>query len=251
MKILLIAGHGAGDSGAVATIDGAKYQEANLTREVVANLKPMLEKYGATVGVYPTSHNAYTDYNNGKLVSTANFKGYDYVLEIHFNAGRNDLKGDGKAAGDECYWPSRGIATGLENPITSRLFTGVAQRQSKSGQFAVINTANGYGVKANLLEVCFIDDADDMRLYIKNKNAVAQGIADGIAAVYKLKKAEDKNMMFKDIGKSAFKDDIEWGAKLGIASGYTDGTFKPDEPCTRGMMMAFIHRYDKAKKEGK
>ncbi len=88
MKILLIAGHGAQDSGAVATIDGVRYREADLTREVVGNLKPLLESYGVGVGVYPTSHDAYTDYKNGKLVANANFSAYDYILEIHFNAGR-------------------------------------------------------------------------------------------------------------------------------------------------------------------
>lgn len=58
MKILLISGHGAGDPGAVAKIDGRVYREADLTREVVANLKPLLEQYGAKVDVYPTARNA-------------------------------------------------------------------------------------------------------------------------------------------------------------------------------------------------
>ncbi|MBQ0141286.1 MAG: N-acetylmuramoyl-L-alanine amidase [Prevotellaceae bacterium] len=124
MNILLIAGHGAQDSGAVAKIDGVQYREADLTREVVSNLKKALENYGVNVSVYPTSHDAYTDYKNNKLTSFANFKSYNYVLEIHFNAGGSDLRGDGKIKGDECFWPSRGAATGLETPITSRLFTG-------------------------------------------------------------------------------------------------------------------------------
>lgn len=189
MKILLIAGHGAGDPGATAKIDGKTYKEAELTREVVKNLKPKLEAYGAKVAVYPTTRNAYPDSQSGTLQANANFKVADYILEIHFNAGRSDLKGDGKVAGDECYWPSRGKATGLEKPMTSRLFKGYAQRQSKSGAFSVINTSATHGKKANLLEVCFIDDADDMRIYLKNKTAIAQNIADGVAEYYGLKKA--------------------------------------------------------------
>lgn len=55
---------------------------------------------------------------------------------------------------------------------------------------------------------------------------------------------------FSDIENSPYKSDIEFCAKLGVAGGYPDGTFRPGEPCTRGMMMAFIHRYDNAK-EGK
>ena len=47
MKILLIAGHGAGDPGA----SGCGYREANLTRELVNLIAPKLRKY-AIVDVY-------------------------------------------------------------------------------------------------------------------------------------------------------------------------------------------------------
>lgn len=242
MKILLIAGHGAGDPGAVAKIDGVTYQEAKLTREVVFNLKPLLEQYGATVSVYPTTRNAYADSQpsqHGKLSSTANFKAYDYVLEIHFNSAAKDLGGNGATTGVECFWPSRGASTGVELPITSRIAKfGFRQRQNRAGQLAVINTANGYGVKANLLEVCFVDDADDMRLYMKNRKAVAQAIADGIGAVYKLKKAP-----FVDIANNAFRSDIEWGISKGITTGYADGSFRPNEACTRGQVVTFLWRF--------
>ena len=52
MKILLIAGHGDGDCGAL----GCGYEEANLTREVVGLLKTQLGKY-ADVDVFDTSKN--------------------------------------------------------------------------------------------------------------------------------------------------------------------------------------------------
>lgn len=68
---------------------------------------------------------------------------------------------------------------------------------------------------------------------------------------YASKATKEENEVFTDIGNSAFKEDIEWGEKLGIAKGYADGTFKPNEPITRGQMLAILHRYDKAKREGK
>lgn len=239
MKILLIAGHGAGDSGAVAKINGTTYKEADLTREVVKNLKPMLEEYGVSVTTYPTSHDAYADYKNGTLAKTANFKNFDYVLEIHFNAGGTDLKGDGKVKGDEIFWASRGKATGLETAITSRLFTGVAQRQSKSGQFAVINTAAGYGVKANLLEVCFIDDVDDMKIYLNNKKKIAQNIADGIAEYFKLNKIieeDDEVVRYKtinDIPAGTYRDKVKDYVKRGIIKGKGDGVLDLTEDMIR------------------
>ena len=42
MKILLISGHGYGDPGAIGTCNGVKYKEADLTREVVSALAPLL-----------------------------------------------------------------------------------------------------------------------------------------------------------------------------------------------------------------
>ena len=77
MKILLIAGHGQGDPGACAL----GYQEADLTRELVSLVRPKLSKY-AEVTVFDTNKNPYTYLKSNKY----NFKEYDYVLEIHFNA---------------------------------------------------------------------------------------------------------------------------------------------------------------------
>ena len=54
MKILLIAGHGAGDPGA----SGCGYKEANLTRELVNLIAPNLRKY-ATVDVYNQNRSAF------------------------------------------------------------------------------------------------------------------------------------------------------------------------------------------------
>ena len=183
MKILLISGHGAGDSGAVATIDGKTYEEAKLTIEVVDALAPILRKKGAEVTVYDKTRDAFKDYKLGTLY----FGKQDYLLEIHFNACVEDYKGDGKTTGTEIYYPSRGKESGAENAILKKLAAlGFKNRGVKSGAFAVINRAAALGFKANLLEVCFIDDADDMRLFNANKDKVAEAIADGIAEAFKL-----------------------------------------------------------------
>ena len=60
MKILLIAGHGAGDPGA----SGCGYREANLTRELVNLIAPKLRKY-AIVDVYNENRSAFYDVQNG------------------------------------------------------------------------------------------------------------------------------------------------------------------------------------------
>lgn len=61
--------------------------------------------------------------------------------------------------------------------------------------------------------------------------------------------------IFSDIEGSAHKKRIEHIASLGIMSGYADGTFKPNEPITRGAAASVADRIieyvDKAIKEGK
>jgi hypothetical protein len=175
MKILLISGHGAGDPGAVGTCNGVKYKEADLTREVVSALAAKM-KSCADVTVYDQSRNAYTDYCNGTLKNRAKFENYDFVLEIHFNAFKAD-SGDGKNKGVEIFAKGNGdIERNIVNNIAALGFT---NRGVKSNSFAVINTARSKGTRAALLEVCFIDDADDMKLYLAKKNDIVTAIAKG------------------------------------------------------------------------
>lgn len=178
MKILVIAGHGAGDPGAVATIDGKQYKEADLTREAANLVCKALLARGADVTQYDPERNAYSDYQSGKLSATAKFEQYQYCLELHFNAAASDLKGNGRTTGVEVYWPSVGTASGVEGALLDAVHSlGFTERRAKSGAFAVINTAYRSGCKANLLELCFLDDADDVRLWNKKKQDVCEAIA--------------------------------------------------------------------------
>lgn len=191
MKMLLIAGHGASDPGAVGTVDGVTYREATLTREVVAGLQKALSGY-AEVAVYDTGRNAYADYKAGALRTLAQFSKYDYVLEIHFNAFKAD-RGDGKTKGVECWVTKAEKGVAVEEAMVKEVAAlGFANRRVKrTDDLAVIRTAKQSGVSAALLEVCFIDDADDMRLYLSKKQQVAQAVANGIIKGFGLKKAVD------------------------------------------------------------
>ena len=178
MKILLISGHGAGDPGATGTCNGVKYKEADLTREVVSALAATLKGY-AEVTVYDQTRNAYKDYCNGTLNSRANFGNYDFVLEVHFNAWQAD-SGDGKNKGVEIFAKS---GSNIEGDIVKNIAAlGFTNRGVKSNSFAVINTARSKGTRAALLEVCFIDDADDMKLYLAKRNDIVLAIAKAFCA---------------------------------------------------------------------
>ena len=178
MKVLLIAGHGNGDIGA----RGNGYEEYKLTRELVNILAPKLRKY-CVVDVYEQSRNAYHDVNNG----TFKAYGYDYVLEIHFNAFNIS------AHGTECFVIPEEKGITIEQEIMKRMGKYFKLRDNdnifdgvKRTRFAVINAVKQHGGSGALLEVCFIDNAANIETYQTNKVAIADGIVEGIAVGFGL-----------------------------------------------------------------
>ena len=173
MRILLIAGHGDGDPGAI----GNGHAEADLTREVVRRLKPLLP---CSVDIADTSRNWFTWLGSHSYIFTA----YDYVLEIHFNSGGGH--------GTEIFvTTSEQNTTAEANIVNSLAVAGLANRGVKRKNFRVISRVKSQGVSAALLEVCFIDSASDMTVWKQKSGALIQAIADGIKRGFNLKGADE------------------------------------------------------------
>lgn len=249
MRILIICGHGAGDVGACAKIEGKTYKEATETRVMGKKLQSQLKKYkNVTVDLYPTSRNAYEDIKNGKR--QVNFALYDYIIELHFNACVGDLNGNGKTTGTEIFVTKVDKTTDTEERIVKYIADlGFKNRGVKRENYTVIWNANQKcSVESALLEICFIDDADDMAIYTKNKDNIAKKIAEAIAKSYKLKLKSDKSLSVGDtiMVKANAKDlnsgqkykpfvykeqyyvvrvdkgnKVAFGTKLGVVVGYT------------------------------
>lgn len=183
MNVFLIAGHGDGDSGAV----GNGYKEADLTREVTAAVPKFLSAY-ANVTVGDTNR----DWFKWLKRNTFDFKPYDYVLEIHFNSGAGDLKGDGIITGTEVYVTRSEEKVTVEEEILKRMSEiGFTSRGVKRKNFSVISKVKAQGVSSALLEVAFIDDKDDMELYKLKELSVAWAISRGIAEGFNLISEEE------------------------------------------------------------
>lgn len=173
MRLLLIAGHGNGDPGAI----GNGYREADLTREVVRRLKPLLP---CSVNIADTSRNWFEWLGSHSY----DFTKYDYVLEIHFNSGGGH--------GTEIYVTTSERNTTVEaNIVNSLAVAGLRNRGIKRKNFRVISRIKSQGVSAALLEVCFIDSASDMTVWRQKSDALIQAIADGIKRGFGLKGVDE------------------------------------------------------------
>ena len=183
MNILLIAGHGQGDSGAVAN----GYKEAELTREIVNSIYEKLKLY-ANVDIFDINKNMYKYLQKNSF----DFKKYDYVFEVHFNAGTNDLT-DSTTGTEILIHPKetgRSVEENILNNISALGFKnrGIKERTNLKN----MNICKGVqGVSYCLLEVCFIDDKDDMKLYQEKKEKISQAICDGIVYGFGLIKSND------------------------------------------------------------
>ncbi len=181
MRILLIAGHGQGDPGAV----GCGYKEADLTRKIVAGIEPILSRYAEVVVFDPSVKMSSYLAKGGKY----DFTSFDYVIEIHFNAHKGGAA-DGKLKGSEILVHPTESVTKVEQVILRNLQAlGFTSRGIKKNRrdLIVMNTCKGaQGVSYALVEVCFIDDPDDMTHYINNASLVNEAIAEGIIEGFKL-----------------------------------------------------------------
>lgn len=193
MKILLISGHGAGDPGTVSRFG----KEADETIYMVEEIKKTLSAY-AQVDLYPTERNAYKDAKAGKLA--VDFGNYGYVLEVHFNSGAADLKGNGRTTGTEIFVTTAEKTVGVETKIVQSIAAlGFKSRGVKRTNFTVIYRAKAAGVSSALLEVCFIDDKDDMSVYAAKKAQIAAAVANAIAVQFGLKKGNQAAPVAKEI----------------------------------------------------
>lgn len=229
MRILLIAGHGAGDSGAC----GNGYREADVTREVVALLNERFRGVCAAE-VADTSKNWFEYLGSHNF----NFTGYDYVLEIHFNSGGG--------TGAEIFVTTSERRIGVETAIVKQISNTVGYRNRgvKRTNFRVISRVKAQGVSSALLEVCFIDNASDVNTYQDRKSDIANAIVNGIAEGFGLKQSTPSHWAERycnkliDLGyitDDSWKNydcDLPVSYALALLDKTTGGTWKSDEADT-------------------
>ncbi|GFI26763.1 N-acetylmuramoyl-L-alanine amidase LytC [Lachnospiraceae bacterium] len=265
--VVLDAGHGGRDSGAV----GNGLYEKSLTLKIAQYCKAELEKYKG-VKVYLTRAND-TFVDLSKRVSKASAVKADVFVSIHLNSSS-----DTKAKGAEVFYPNsnyrpsigekgRKLAGAIQKNLVS---LGLRDRKIKTRSsmigskypddstadyYAVIRGSKQAGFPGVIVEHAFISNPSDAGKHLKTAVALkklAAADAEGIAACYGLKKAKDqtltKTKITKLTGKTSSSVSIGW-SKVKGASGYEiyrsnsrDGVYEPIASVKKATTVSFRDR---------
>ena len=167
MTQLVICGHGQGKTDYDA---GAVNRSLNITEAQKVRELAELMKQHATKTHFITDKNVY-DFSNIANIS----KGYESVTELHFNSFNGTAQGTEVLIKDG-FKPDS-LDTGLKN---------VLEKYFKARGFKFVNWLYNANVMANtgisyrLIEVCFIDNNNDMAIYEKNKHVIARELMEVI-----------------------------------------------------------------------
>lgn len=161
-KLFIIAGHGAGDPGAV----GYGYNEADRVR-VLAN--KIMEIGGSDVSCYDQARDCYQD--NG--LSTINLAEGTQVLELHMDSASSSARG-GHVIIKEGFSPDQ-YDSSLANFIGT-MFPGRSTLVSQRSDLQNVNVAASRGIPYRLLECCFISNEGDLSKFNSSMDQLARGI---------------------------------------------------------------------------
>ena len=177
MRIGIDFGHTLSGEGTGAV--GCGYKEQDLTRALGKQVIDYLLKEGHTVINCTVDKASSNQLQLKGRVDKANKQTLDLFVSIHFNACVNDEKGNGKTTGTEVLIYS---TTSKAKPYAQRIVDNISKLGLKNRG---VKTSSAYVLRytnapALLIETCFIDDKDDMDIYLRNSKTVAKAIAEGI-----------------------------------------------------------------------
>ena len=178
MKINVSAGHN--PDGKVACGAVGLIKESTEARTVKDKVINYLRKAGHTA--YDCTCNNGTSQNDvlQNIIEKCNSNIVDLDVSIHFNSGANDKKGNGKSTGVEVLVYSKSSKAYDEaTRICSKLSAiGFKNRGVKvNDDLYVLRKTNA---AALLIEVCFVDDKDDVEIYKKNVDNISKAIAEAL-----------------------------------------------------------------------
>ena len=225
MKINVHAGHNPANKvacGAVGLLD-----ESTENRNVVKELKAILEAEGHIVYDCTCDNGTSVSDVINKIVAKSNANTVDLDISIHFNSGVNDKLGNSKSTGTECLIYN---TSNNKEAIAKRICANIAQLGYKNRGVKIrtdLSILKKTKAPCVLVECCFVDDKDDVKLY--NAKSIAKAIAQGIIN----KTIEDK------------KENVFYRVVAGSYSNYANAEAQIRNLEAKGIKNAFIDIYKK------
>ena len=181
-KYNIHGGHNRIVSGASALLD-----EVTEDRKVKDGVISRLRSLGHTAYDCTDDKGRSQGANLANIVAKCNAHTVDVDVSIHLNLGRKDKKGDGKTGGAEVFiydYELKDLAKAVADAIAEEFGyalrsdettpSGYAGVKIKKSLYVLRNTKN----KAMLVECCFVDDADDAKVW--NADRCAGAIVKGL-----------------------------------------------------------------------
>lgn len=268
--IALDPGHGGVDSGAVNTVDGKTYVEADIALKIAYAMKAELETFKNVRVIMTRTDAAGNEYTSesGAVKPRVDFaveRSADLLVSLHLNA--TDTKNSAKGAcvlvtngnylpeiANQEYALAQNVLAQLRNlgiPTNNASDGGLLMRNSADRKNPNGTVADYYGIiyyalqeqlPSILIEHCFINNDNECRQFLSSDEkiaAIGTANARSIAAYYGLEKA---HLVMTDCDGHWAKADIDAAVDAGWVSGYPDYTFRPNEPVTRAMFVALLAR---------
>lgn len=176
MKINVHAGHN--PDGKVACGACGIIKESTEARKVKNQVIKLLREKGHTVYDCTCSSGKSQSDVLQQIVKKCNKHQVDLDVSIHFNAGASDKNGNGKTTGTEVLVYSENSKAKPHAERTAKAISklGFKNRGVKiRDNLYFLHRTNS---PAMLIECCFVDDKDDVKLY--NYKEMAAAIVDGI-----------------------------------------------------------------------
>lgn len=200
-KLYIIAGHGAGDSGAV----GGGQTEADTVRKLAARVKAL---GGSEVEVLDTSRNWYAD----KGISTLNLPKGAMLLELH-----RDSANDASARGAHVIIKDGYNADAFDKALAQKLsaiFPGRSNIIVGRSDLGNVNRAAARGINYRLAEVGFISNATDRQIFDSRMDDIAKAIleAAGIKASSTTTSSAKRAQLYSTNGTDAQSFKPQWNS---------------------------------------
>lgn len=180
-KIMIVAGHGYNDPGAV----GNGTNERDFIRaNIVDRVANYLKQAGNTVAVYGKDQDMYQDTAYGEQVGNktdyglywVKSQGYEIVVEFHLDSGAST------ASGGHVIIPSGLAADNIDNGLQQSIqkFVGTIRGITQRSDLLHCNVAKAEYINYRLVELGFITSTKDMNAIKSNLNNYTKSLAEAI-----------------------------------------------------------------------